>query len=45
MLMHERDNLLKCLLGSRGGEIASQKPFALPLKQRQVDLATSPTVL
>jgi hypothetical protein len=38
--MHERDELIERLLGSRRGDIASQQPFALPLKQRQVDVAT-----
>ena len=44
VLMHERDDLLKRLLGSRGGEIAGQT-FALPLNDGQVDLATSAAVL
>ena len=38
--MYERDELIERLLGSRRGDIASQQPFALPLKQRQVDVAT-----
>lgn len=44
VLMDERDELLKRLLGSRGGDIPGQEPFAL-LEQRQVDLATGPAVL
>jgi len=43
--MYERDELIERLLGSRRGDIASQQPFALPLKQRQVDVATSPALL
>jgi hypothetical protein len=45
MLMHERDELIERLWGSRRGDSASQQPFALPLKQRQVDVATSPAIL
>jgi hypothetical protein len=44
-LMDEREDLLERLLGSRGAEILGQKSFALPLKQRQVDLATGLAVL
>ena len=32
VLMDEREELLERLLGSRGGEIPGQKPFALSLK-------------
>jgi hypothetical protein len=44
MLMDERNELLKRLLGSRRGEVFGQEPF-LTLEYRQVDLATGPTVL
>jgi hypothetical protein len=45
VLLDERKELIKRLLGCRGGQIFRQKPFAFPFKHRQLDLAAGLAVL